>query len=571
MKHRILRNSLIIALLLFTHAIQTIAQGERAKKSAKKSLVESPSEKVDKLLAEYNAPNAPGIAVAVIENGAMVYSKGAGMANLEYNIPISGTSVFHVASVSKQFTVFSILLLEQDGKLSIDDDIRKYLPELADYGHVVTLRHLANHTSGIRDIFDLTNLTGIRDDEMMSQAFVVKLITHQKGLNFIPGTQFEYCNSGYILLAEIVQRISGQTFAEFTRQRIFEPLKMKNSFFLDDPEIIIKNRAYSYHQADSIYYKSLLNFSFVGSSGLNTTTEDLCLWSLNFDKHIVGSEAIFRKMSERSKLNSGEVISYALGQELKEYKGLNVIFHGGGDAGYSSYLVRIPENQFSVVVLSNASMNPLDMAYGVIDCYLAEKEIPAPEIHSKFVMDENVLQTFVGEYEVMPGFIVYIGRDKDTLFLQTLGDDQRLNLISLNNYEFVYPNAPHSKIVFSRDGGPIANEFKWHFSDFVYNGRRIEIKEMDISKVDLTELEGRYFSAELNMEYRLSISDSQLVASHFKNDDIVLSVLSPDVFVSHVGYFGKVEIIRDAQQRVAGYYLSAQRARKIRFDKLVEK
>ncbi len=531
-----LRSCLILILFFIGYSFQGYSQDGQLKMPAPNAATESPEQKVDQLLEKYNKTNAPGVAVAVVDHGAIVYNKGVGLANLEYNIPITGTSVFHVASVSKQFTVFSILLLEQDGKLSIDDDIRKYLPEIADYGHVVTLRHLANHTSGIRDIFDLTNLIGIRDNEMMSQAFVVKLITSQKNLNFVPGAQFEYCNSGYILLAEIVQRISGQTFAGFTKQRIFEPLKMKNSFFLDDPEIIIQNRAYSYHEAYDMYYKSLLNFSFVGSTGLNTTAEDLCLWSLNFEKHIVGNDAIFRKMSEKSKLNSGEVIPYALGQELKEYKGLNVIFHGGGDAGYSSYLVRIPEHQFSLVVLSNASLNPLDVAYEVIDYYLADKEVAAPKIQSKFAMDETVLETFVGEYEVMPGMIISIGHDKDTLFLRGRGDDQKLNLTALNNYEFIYPNAPHSKIVFSKDGAARAKEFKWHFSDFVYKGKRIETKEMDISKVDLTELEGRYFSTELNMEYRLIIKENQLVATHFKNDDIVLSALSPDVFISNTAH-----------------------------------
>ncbi|HOD10164.1 MAG TPA: serine hydrolase domain-containing protein, partial [Flavobacterium sp.] len=290
------------------------------------------SDAVDQLIAKYAKPNEPGIAVSVIKDGAIVYKKGVGIANLEYGIPITTSTVFHVASVSKQFTVFSILLLEQDGKLSLDDDIRKYLPEMPNYGNPITLRNLANHTSGIRDNTDLAYLIGTTENDLFSNEQAVKLITSQKGLNFIPGEEFEYCNSGYILLAEIVKRVSGQSFSEFTETRIFKPLKMKNSVFLDNPEMIVKNKAYSYFKQDT-YYKSLLNFSFVGSTGLNTTVEDLSLWALNFENKTIGNNIIFDKMNKKSQLNSGEIINYALGQETKNYKGLNVLFHGGGDAG----------------------------------------------------------------------------------------------------------------------------------------------------------------------------------------------------------------------------------------------
>ncbi|HWY33336.1 MAG TPA: serine hydrolase domain-containing protein, partial [Nitrosopumilaceae archaeon] len=290
-------------------------------------------EKVDELLAKYNNSDAPGIAVAVVKDGSVVYKKGYGIANLEYRIPITPVSVFHIASVSKQFTVFAILLLEKEGKLSLDDDIRKYIPELPDYGYKITLRNLANHTSGIREIYDLCNLIGANDNDLITNLQAFKLIINQRSLNFIPGTEYEYCNSGYILLAKIVERVSGKSFAEFTSERIFKPLKMNNSFFLDDPEKIIKNKVYSYHEAESSFKKSLLNFSLVGSTGLNTTVEDLSLWTMNFRSPIIGDSSIFNQMKEKSKLNNGEIISYALGQEVREYKGLDVIFHGGGDAG----------------------------------------------------------------------------------------------------------------------------------------------------------------------------------------------------------------------------------------------
>ncbi len=217
-----LKTYIICFFILLTNSLETVAQ---VKTTAKNNNLKTASVKVDELIAKYNFKKGPGLSVAVIKDGAIVYKKGFGIANLEYGTPITPTTVFQIASVSKQFTVFSILLLEQEGKLSLDDDMRKYLPEMVDYGHKITLRNIANHTSGIRDNTALANLIGTSEADMFSNEQAVKLITNQKGLNFISGDEFEYCNSGYILLAEIVKRVSGQSFADFAKNKNFQPIK----------------------------------------------------------------------------------------------------------------------------------------------------------------------------------------------------------------------------------------------------------------------------------------------------------------------------------------------------------
>jgi CubicO group peptidase (beta-lactamase class C family) len=561
-------NYLLLSFLLLFQSSVLWAQKE-INGSKSTAFNKTVSKAVDKLMAQYNKPNSPGIAVSVIKDDAIVYEKGLGLANLEYDIPITNSSVFCVGSVAKQFTAFSILLLEQEGKLSLDDDIKKHLPEMADFGHKITLRHLANHTSGIRDNTDLANLVGTSEIDLISPAQVVKLITSQKGLNFIPGAEFEYSNSGYILLAEIVKRVSGQSYAQFTAERIFKPLKMSHTQFVDNPEIILKNRAYSYYKPDSIYYKSLLNHSFVGSTGLNTTAEDLSLWAMNFEKQTIGNAAIFNKMKERGKLNNGEILPYALGQELKEYKGLNVIFHGGGDAGYRAYLLRIPEHHFSVIVMGNdQSFNPLDIAYGIVDIYLKDKEAITPINTPNTPINPAILQNFVGDYEVFQCIVVSIIKEHDTLFLQAKGDDKKVKLPPINNYEFIYPNNPHSKIVFSRVNGQPINEFKWHFSDFVYKGQRIILEEFDENQVNLSELVGTYFNSEVNTAYNFEIKNNKLVATHNRNEDFNLSASQRDIFRSDRSYFGKIEIIRNAQHQVTGCYVLGQRLRRIKFEKM---
>jgi CubicO group peptidase (beta-lactamase class C family) len=530
------------------------------------------AEKVDELLAKYNNSDAPGIAVAVVKEGSVVYKKGFGMANLEYHIPITPASVFHIASVSKQFTVFSILLLQKEGKLSLDDDIRKYVPELPDYGYKITLRNLANHTSGMREIYDLCSLIGANYNDLITNSQAFKLIINQRSLNFIPGTEYEYCNSGYILLAKIVERVSGKSFAEFTSERIFKPLKMNNSFFLDDPEKIIKNKVYSYSEAGSGFKKSLLNFSIVGSTGLNTTVEDLSLWTMNFESPIIGDSSVFNKMREKSKLNNGEIISYALGQEVREYKGLEVIFHGGGDAGYRSYLLRIPKYKFSVIILANGqSFNPLDVAYKIVDYYLDDKEDkhgmkdtkkPEPEINNE------TLRAFTGNYETMRGLIFTFTTKENNLYLQINGDSEKILLPSLAANEFLFPNFPHSKISFSKaTNGQDTYQLKWHLSDFVFPGKKIILQPFDKSQINLPEFAGKYYSSELGTEYNFLVKDNNLVATHNRNKDIKMLELQPDVFISNQGYFRKVEFIRNEQSQIIGCKISAIGINEIKFEK----
>lgn len=343
--------------------------------------------KIDELLSKYDSPKTPGVAVAVVKDGKIIFKKGYGMANLEYDIPITSNSVFHVASVSKQFTAFSILLLEKDGKLSLDDDVRKYIPEVPDFGKKITLRHLATHTSGIKDQWALLTLAGWRMDDVITKEQILKVISKQKTLNFEPGSEYVYSNSGFTLLAEVVARVSNQTFAEFTKKRIFEPLNMKNSQFYDDHEKIVKNRAYSYLKDDDIYKKQNLNFSNVGATSLFTTVEDLSKWAMNFENPIVGDAEIIRKLQAPAKLNDGkpavlavvdgETIYHAMGQFVRNYRGLDIVNHTGRDAGFRAYLVRFPSEKFSVIVLGNdADFDSFQTGLKIAEFYLKDKLKP---------------------------------------------------------------------------------------------------------------------------------------------------------------------------------------------------
>ena len=338
---------------------------------------------IDKIFADYDDINKPGAAIAVVKNGQIIFKKGYGGANLEYDIPVDPATVFHIASVSKQFTVFAILLLEEQGKLSFDDDIRKHIPEVPDFGTTITLRHLAGHTSGMRDQWDLLAMAGWRMDDVITKDHIMTMVKHQKELNFQPGEEYLYCNTGFTLLAEVVARVSRVSFATFTKNKIFAPLNMKNTLFYDDHEKIVKNRAYSYKMPGKKYLKSRLNFSNAGATSLFTTVEDLALWAMNFEEIKVGSQAIIDKMNTLAVLNNGETFGGAYGQFIGTHKGHQLIQHSGGDAGYRSYLGRFPDDNFAVMVFSNyANSNPRNLALEVADVYLKD-ETPAERIREK--------------------------------------------------------------------------------------------------------------------------------------------------------------------------------------------
>lgn len=337
----------------------------------------------------------PGVSIAVQKGGKLIYSQGYGYADLEYDIKNTPTTIFHIASISKQFTAFAIAMLADQGKLKLTDDIRKYLPELHDFGSVITIDHLVHHTSGLRDQWSLLMMAGWRLDDVITQKQIMRVISRQKDLNFKPGEEMLYCNTGFTLMAEIVTRVTGESFADWTKKNIFDPLNMKNTLFYDDHERIVKNRAYSYYEVPGGFKKSVLNFANAGATSLFTTVEDLSLWAMNFEKVKVGNANVMNMMNQRFILNNGDTTDYALGQEIKKYKGLNSYSHGGSDAGYRAFFLRFPDQHFSVSVLSNlASFDPAGISYELADLYLAndlvaEKETNAPPSSPESVKKED--------------------------------------------------------------------------------------------------------------------------------------------------------------------------------------
>ncbi len=533
--------------------------------------------KVDQAFFAYRNHVVPGASVAIQQNGKILYSKGYGLANLEYDIPVEPTSIFHIASISKQFTAFSILLLQADGKLDMNDDIRKYIPEVPDFGTTITLKHLATHTSGMRDQWNLLVMAGWRMDDVITKEHVLKLVSRQEELNFEPGEEMYYCNTGFTLLAEVVARVSGKSFAEFTKERIFDPLEMTNTLFYDDHEKIVKNRAYSYHEANDGYKKSVLNYANVGATSLFTTVEDISKWAENFSEIKVGSKEIIKTLNTRAILNNGDTIDAALGQFVGKYKGLNEIQHGGADAGFRSYFTRFPDQDFSVAVFGNsASFNPRSLAHSVVDIYLndlfeeevtKEEEIEAIEEIADaeaLILSPDLIKAYVGEYELQPGFIIKITEENGSLVAQPTGQPES-TLEAISETEFKVSTVEATLFFVQTDEGQV-NSFNLHQGEQVTEAKRLE--PFDKEKVELNTYIGEYYSPELATNYSLKLKDGKLIAEHQRASDIELSPLKPDVFSGNQYYFRQVEFKRNEQGIITGFTVSNGRVRNLKFNKL---
>jgi CubicO group peptidase (beta-lactamase class C family) len=541
------------------------------------SLPSDVAQQVDKVFAKWDKPGSPGCALGIYKDGKIVYKHGYGMADLNDDVPITPATVFHVASMSKQFTAASIVLLAQQGKLSLDDDVRKYIPELPDFGERITVRHLIHHTSGLRDQWDLLELAGWRYSlDLITDDDVMSVMTRQKNLNFKPGDKHVYCNTGYTLMGLIVKRVSGMSLREFTTKNIFEPLGMTHTHFRDDHAEIIKHDALGYEQEnkDKPFRMSLTNFDTVGATSLHTTVEDLQLWDENFYHPRVGGQAFLEQMLERGKLNSGEQLDYAFGLVVGKYKGLPTVDHGGADAGYRSDLTRFPEQHFSVAVLCNsAETNPSRLARQVADIALAKDlKAPEPPTAKETVKNSGVALT-AEQMAAITG--IYWNRENDD-FEKVIAKDGKLQ-VNLGGDE-IHALKPAGEAHFHVADVPWGDDVDIHFIAATaekprllqqsFGGGKPDIfesaTEYTPTAADLAEYTGAYASEEIDPIYRMVVQEGHLTLTRLKSKP---DALRPAVRDAFTGDIGTVRFTRDAHQHISGFILNAGRIQNFRFSR----
>jgi CubicO group peptidase (beta-lactamase class C family) len=552
------------ALLLLSALVQPTVWSQTAATQA-----ERPSEQVDKLFEKMDRTISPGCAVAAMRDGKILYQRGYGMADLDHNVPITAETVFHVASMSKQFTAAAIVMLAQERKLSLDDEVRKYVPELPDFGAPVTLRQLVYHTSGLRDQWELLGLAGWRYSlDLITDDDVLSIMSRQKDLNFPPGSKHMYSNTGYTLLAQVVKRASGQSFREFTTSRIFQPLGMRNTHFRDDHAEIVKNMAYGYVPAKDTFRISITNFDTVGATSLLTTIEDLALWDENFYNPRVGGPEMIRQMLERGKLSDGEQLDYAFGLVIGKHRGLATVDHAGGDAGYRSDMIRFPDQHFTAVCLCNrADSNPSELTLQVAEIYLAKEMTAADKVGAgsgKTVqLAPEKLAAKVGTYiKAEGGQTLSITLKDDKLHITPGAGEDSYEMNALSENDFRLATAPIDfKFEALKPGGPLRLIVK-HGEDKpeVFEA----VSPFTPSTSELSSCVGFYYSEEIEPIYVMKIDDGKLVLHTLKNKPDTLRPITPDLFA---GSIGTIRFKRNGQSQVSGFVLNADHVRNMRFQK----
>jgi CubicO group peptidase (beta-lactamase class C family) len=552
------------ALLLLSALVQPTVWSQTAATQA-----ERPSEQVDKLFEKMDRTISPGCAVAAMRDGKILYQRGYGMADLDHNVPITAETVFHVASMSKQFTAAAIVMLAQERKLSLDDEVRKYVPELPDFGAPVTLRQLVYHTSGLRDQWELLGLAGWRYSlDLITDDDVLSIMSRQKDLNFPPGSKHMYSNTGYTLLAQVVKRVSGQSFREFTTSRIFQPLGMRNTHFRDDHAEIVKNMAYGYVPAKDTFRISITNFDTVGATSLLTTIEDLALWDENFYNPRVGGPEMIRQMLERGKLSDGEQLDYAFGLVIGKHRGLATVDHAGGDAGYRSDMIRFPDQHFTAVCLCNrADSNPSELTLQVAEIYLAKEMTAADKVGAgsgKTVqLAPEKLAAKVGTYiKAEGGQTLSITLKDDKLHITPGAGEDSYEMNALSENDFRLATAPIDfKFEALKPGGPLRLIVK-HGEDKpeVFEA----VSPFTPSTSELSSCVGFYYSEEIEPIYVMKIDDGKLVLHTLKNKPDTLRPITPDLFA---GSIGTIRFKRNGQRQVSGFVLNADHVRNMRFQK----
>ncbi|MFK7833728.1 MAG: serine hydrolase domain-containing protein [Winogradskyella sp.] len=512
---------------------------------------------LDSLFEAHHQNDKRGSIVSIIKDEEVIYTNASGLANIEHQIPINNSTTFNIASNSKQFTIFLALLLEEEGKLSLEDDISLYLPELKDLPYRITIKQLANHTHGLSNPDEIAKLKG---EKFMHHGQVVTMLLGNKLVDFEPGEKLIYNNTGFIILSEIIERVENKPFTEQLQERIFKPLGMNSTKAVAYTDDVVINKAYAYDKLSNTYINFPVELSTIGSSGIYTTINDLTLWAKNYQNVKLGKPEFYKKMQELTILNSGRATNYGLGLQVDRYKGIDIVFHGGGTESYRSYILHAPKHQLSLLYLSNkGGLTGLDIMYKSLELLL-KKNVQEKETFK--VLNNDELKNFEGTYQMFPGVYYNIIAENGKLYFQDFGATEKLYLPQTGENEFDYP-IPYFKFVFYE------NEFYYHMADMTYACKKVKPLEIP-NAIDLNKYVGFYKSAILDTIYELYIKDDKLFTKHPTFNEIALFPLSTISFYSKQSFFAKIDFNTKANGTVESLKVSGQNLKDIVFEKIIK-
>ncbi|OEK04577.1 serine hydrolase domain-containing protein [Roseivirga misakiensis] len=534
---------------------------------------------IDSIFSNWaNNPNTPGGSAVIIHKGEVIYNKAFGLANIAENRPNTTNTAFQLAGMSKQFTAFATFLLADRGEIKLTDDIRKYLPEMRVYDHTITINHLLSSTSGLNDVWTLKSLMGWRPQDHFTHSDALRIISAQKDLGFIPGDDHSNTQTETVLLAEIVARVSGLSFAEFCNQEIFDPLGMDNTFVLDTIGMVIPDMATSYQQVENGYSEVQNVDTFIGAINVFSSSTDLSLWELNMLDPKIGSKAIFDQMNSAAVMNNGQTIDpplgrHTLGQQfLHKERGILNIYQTGSIGGYTSSIFKFIDDEFTIIVLSNAG-EPYTGYLGMFTCYLFLKDSflnPAEiafDVLETLDLSEQELSSYTGAYWDKLGVV---GRD-----ISLINDTLRY-VRSAENSTALLPIAPHTFQMMS--GGDEAIIFRFNVEN---EQKSIDLMIGDSAPILLEAYEpvddredylhsfkGTFVCEELNTTYEFLEIDGQLVAQSIRNGNVSFTPVSQNLFEGSTWAFGSIKFELNESGQVTGFHLFTDYIRDLWFKKV---
>jgi CubicO group peptidase (beta-lactamase class C family) len=531
--------------------------------------------RIDSVFADLARPGSPGCAVAVVQDGRIVHARGYGLASLEHQVPIRPDTVFDIASVSKQFTAASIVLLAIDNRLSLDDTIARHVPEMTATGRGVTLRQLLHHTGGLRDYLSLLVLAGLEERGVSTPADALGILARQKGVNFPPGTDYQYCNSGFFLMSEVVRRVTGRSLARFAQERIFDPLGMRSTRFLEDQTVPVPRRATGYSAAGEDGYRiDMSQYEQIGDGAVVTTVEDLTRWDANFYDPKVGGTALLDRLQTPGSLADGTALLYGLGLSVDTFRGLRRVRHSGSWAGYRAEMARYPDERVSVICLCNlGDAAPRLRAEKIAAIVLGDRLAPetGPGDGPAAINSAGssappapggppVPDTILGGYrDSRTGEIVALRRDGSVLRLADWGDEAEAVLRTADRLA-VPEWGMEIQIVPAAGGTP---------ARLVINGRSARPQTfekyvpVDLTPARMREYAGRYYSEEIDAPLVLATEKDLLVLRLPRRDDA--APLRPAIRDVFEGGEVVLQFDRDAGRRITGLRLTTDGARNLRY------
>lgn len=526
-------------------------------------------QKIDSLFLDWNKPNHPGGTVGIMQKGRIVFSKAYGLASLEYLVPNSPSTRFNIASVSKQFTAMGIVILQQQGKLSVDDDIRKYLPELPDFGETITIRHMLHHTSGLRSLHALLGLAGWRSDDARTNEDINRFMLNQRDLNFKPGDEYLYCNTGYMLMANIIEKITGEEFPKWMKESIFQPLGMINTYVEDNYSSVVTNNATSYYSRENNEFDRAIEYwGYVGSGNIHSTTDDLLRWLENFNNPQPGWEAQFDILQTMDTLNNGRENTYAFGVRIGDFNGFKSVGHGGSIGGFRSNIVTYPEEELNIAILTNfSSSSPGQKSNRIAEIILGfqnDREKSSSDMIKTIKLSSKTLKKYEGSYwNSTSNYSRKIYFKNDTLrYFRSENNESPIVPIAKDEFQMIrVPGVFKIKFDIS-EAKSLMTVTNDDGEQTVYQS----YTPYNPSKEEMVLYTGKYYSPELETTYTLSMMDDTLSWHHPRHGDHKMKILKKDVLEG--GWpLSVVKFKRDENGEIIGILVSNGRVRNLWFEK----